>query len=66
MTFGYLDGRLPLVDYRGIEHGAIPATEAPILPSGYGEAARDVARQRAAMAGYRLAAVLGEVLTARR
>ncbi len=66
VTFAYLDGRLPLIDYRGIEHGAIPATEAPILPSGYSEAARDVARQRAAMAGYRLVAVLEQALGAPR
>jgi hypothetical protein len=33
-TFAYLDGRLPLVEWRGIEEKTIPAAEAPILPGG--------------------------------
>jgi hypothetical protein len=47
-----------LVEWRGIEEKTIPAAEAPILPSGYAADAREVARRRAAMAGYRLAAML--------
>lgn len=61
VEFAYLNGRLPIVDYRAVERGDIPHSEVPILPSGYGEAARDVARRQAALAGWRLAAMLKQV-----
>ncbi len=58
----YLNGRLPLVDYQQVEHGAIAASEVPVLPAGYAADARAFARRQAALAGQRLAALLGEVL----
>lgn len=58
----YLNGRLPLVDYEEVERGEIPASEAPVLPAGYGADARAFARRQAALAGRRLAALLSELL----
>jgi hypothetical protein len=63
--FGYLDGQLPIIDYRDVEHGTIPHSEVPVLPAGYGEAAREVARQQAALAGMRLAAMLKQIVSPR-
>lgn len=65
VEFAYLNGQLPLVDYRAVERGEIPHSEVPILPSGYGEAARDVARRQAALAGWRLAAMLKQITAAK-
>lgn len=61
IEFAYLNGELPIVDYRAVERGEIAPSEVPILPAGYGAAARDLARRQAAVAGYRLAAMLKQI-----
>jgi hypothetical protein len=63
VKFAYLDGRLPAVDYQEVERGTIPHSEVPILPASYGETAREVARQQAALAGQRLAAMVQQIVS---
>lgn len=62
VEYAYLDGRLPLVDYRLVERHQVPDSDVPILPAGYSAAARDLARRQAALAGDRLAAMLATLL----
>ena len=62
IEYAYLNGRLPLIDYREVEHGTIPASEVPVLPAGYAADARELARRQAALAGQRLATLLAELL----
>jgi hypothetical protein len=56
--YAYLNGRLPLVDYRLVERHDVPDSEVPVLPAGYSATARDLARHQAALAGERLAGML--------
>lgn len=65
IKFAYLQGRLPIVDYREVERGEISPSEVPVLPSGYASEARDLARRQAALAGQRLAAMVKEVVSIR-
>lgn len=62
IEYAYLDGRLPLLDYREVERGEIPASEVPVLPAGYAADARSLARRQAALAGFRLSELLAELL----
>lgn len=62
VEFAYLNGRLPMVDYRLVERHEVPDDEVPVLPSGYSAAARDLARHQAALAGERLAGMLATLL----
>lgn len=64
VEFAYLNGQMPTIDYRAVERGEIPHSEVPILPAGYGATARDVARRQAALAGWRLAAMLKQITAA--
>ena len=61
IQFAYLEGRLPVVDYREVERGEISANEVPVLPAGYASEAREIARLQAALAGQRLAAALNTI-----
>lgn len=61
VEYAYLGGQLPIIDYRAVERGEIPHSEVPILPARYGSAARDLARRQAALAGWRLAAMIKQI-----
>jgi hypothetical protein len=65
VEYAYLNGQLPTVDYREVERGAIPHSEVPVLPAGYGATARDIARRQAALAGWRLSAMIEQIVAAR-
>ncbi|HET6882872.1 MAG TPA: hypothetical protein VFI31_22075, partial [Pirellulales bacterium] len=62
VEYAYLNGRLPMVDYRLVERHEVPDNEVPVLPAGYSAAARDLARHQAALAGERLAGMLATLL----
>ncbi|HVA50998.1 MAG TPA: S1/P1 nuclease [Pirellulales bacterium] len=62
VEFAYLNGRLPIVDYRLVERKEVDVHEVPVLPAGYAATARDVAHRQAALGGRRLAAVVQQIL----
>jgi hypothetical protein len=65
IEFAYLEGHLPIVDYREVERGDISESEVPVLPAGYASEAREIARLQAALAGQRLAAILNQIVPKR-
>lgn len=65
VAFAYDNGRLPMVDFREVERGELPASAVPVLPAGYASTARDVARRQAYLGGQRLTAVVKEIVARR-
>jgi hypothetical protein len=62
----YRDGALPLVLWRDVERGAVPADRVPALSGEDAARAQRIARRRVVLAGYRLAEALQTVIRARR
>jgi hypothetical protein len=58
----YLNGDLRTANWRSFENHEITKDEIPELPPGYEANARELACRRVALAGYRLADLLGQVL----
>ena len=58
----YLNGMLPFASYESFDRGQLTANEVPLLPQDYEQNARQVAKRRAALASYRLAAAIEQSL----
>ncbi len=58
----YLDGRLRFANWRAFENREIQKDDIPELPPGYEANARELACRRVALAGYRLADLLSQIL----
>jgi len=59
----YLNGDLPIADYFAYKSGHLAESAVPTLNADYHTAAEKLAKQRALIAGHRLAAVLTELLS---
>ena len=62
VALAYLNGNLKSANWRAFENHEIQKDDIPELPPGYEANARDLACRRVALAGYRLADLLGQIV----
>jgi hypothetical protein len=62
VALAYLNGSLKFANWRAFENHEIQKDDIPELPPGYEANARDLACRRVALAGYRLADLLGQII----